>query len=222
MNNGQFLMDYKDLFKTYMHRDVVEGRLYRLLQIYDDNYFMAMKSSERFGKSLKDFYNNKESDDSFNNAINVLYDMNMFIRMLATLDDILIKISVYTYGLSNNVNKNELPSIKNGSINDFRNYFNKNKLEKDNYPPLPTKLNRETRKYRNDITHGGELMLNKGIVQDKGLTEFYSPKGTWTFNNDIFQRTKDELETDLNTIKHIQAMLENEILRITDLVKKYS
>ncbi|PTJ22084.1 hypothetical protein [Staphylococcus simulans] len=222
MNNGQFLMEYKDSLKTYIYSDNVEGRLYKLLQIYDDNYFMAMESSERFGNALKYFDNFKESDDSFENAINVLYDMNMYIRMLATLDDILIKISVYTYGLFNNVNKNELPSIKSGSINDFRDYFKKNKLDKDNYLPLPTKLNRETRKYRNDITHGGELMLNKGIIQDKELTKFYSPKGTWTFNNDIFKRTKSELETDLKTINHIQSILENKILGITDLVKKYS
>lgn len=222
MNNGQFLMDYEDLFKTYILSDDIEGRLYRLLQIYDDNYFMAMKSSERFVKALKSFDNSKESDDSFENAIDVLYDMNMYIRMLATLDDILIKISVYTYGLSNNVITNELPNIKSGSINNFRNYFNKNKLEKDNYPPLPTKLNRETRKHRNDITHGGELMLNKGIVQEERLTSFYSPKGTWKFNNDIFKRTKSELETDLKTINHIQSILESKILGITNLVKKYS
>ncbi|MCD8904342.1 hypothetical protein K2V56_02540 [Staphylococcus chromogenes] len=222
MNNGQFLMEYKDLFKTYMPSDDIEGCLYRLLQIYDDNYFMAMKSSERFSKSLKDFDVNKEGDKSFESAINVVYDMNMYIRMLATLDDILIKISVYTYSLSNNMDKNNLPSIECGTINNFRDFFKKNKLEKDNFPPLPTKLNRETRKYRNDITHGEKLMLNKGIVQERGITSFIGPKGTWNFNNDIFQRINTELKIDLKTINHIQSMLENKILEITDLVKKYS
>ncbi|MEB6277509.1 hypothetical protein [Staphylococcus gallinarum] len=220
MNNGQFLLKYNDFFKEHMISDDNEGKLYKLLGIYDDNYFITMKANERFKESLKKFKNSEGQNDSFSKSIDVLYDMNMYIRMLATVDDILIKISLYTY-LVYKQNKLGLPTPKfeSKTIQPFRNEIETEKLTKAGYPQLPDVNNRLTRKYRNDITHGNELMINKGIVKEKGLVTFIGPEGVYNRNNRNFDRVKKELESDLKVIDENQKIIEEKILSVLDVIK---
>ncbi|WP_437272697.1 hypothetical protein ACSSAF_06600 [Staphylococcus succinus] len=222
MNNGQFLLKYDDFFKEHMISDDNEGKLYELLSIYDDNYFIAIKASERFKESLKRFKNSEGQDDSFSKSIDVLYDMNMYIRMLATVDDILIKIILYTH-LVYKQNKLgiSIPKFESNTIQPFRNEIETEKLAKAGYPQLPDVTNRLTRKYRNDITHGNELMITKGIVKEGAFVTFVGPDGIYNHNNRIFDRVKKELEFDLKVIDGNQKIIEEKILSVLDLVKEH-
>lgn len=96
-NNGQFLLEYEDIFDSYLPKENNEGKLYRLLEVFDDNMYVTVMAVNKFEKKLGLFEKSEGEENSFVLGLDTLYHMNMYIRMLATLDDILIKIGVYTH-----------------------------------------------------------------------------------------------------------------------------
>ena len=220
-NNGQFLLEYEDIFDSYLPKENNEGKLYRLLEVFDDNMYVTVMAVNKFEKKLGLFEKSEGEENSFVLGLDTLYHMNMYIRMLATLDDILIKISVYKHLVDKEKNDGEIVETYAPNKDEcFRKKYEILKLEKKGYPKLPNKNNRNTRKYRNDITHGSELMITKGIVTEDGIIKDISPLGIFGRNLKVFNETKAKMMDDLDIIYENQDYYENKIVELIDVKKR--
>lgn len=218
---NQFLLYYKDLFKDKLPRDDNEGNLYKLMQVYDDNYYVLVVALNEFERTLKFYRKNGYNDKSFRLGVEVLYHMSSIIRMIATSEDILIKIYIFTQKVNDEKMMGEKLKKYNGySIDDYRKEYNKLQLYKMGYPNLPVEKNRKTRKHRNDITHGDELMITKGEIKKKGAVWGISPEGVYTHNLKIFNKTEKEIAHDLHTLDKNRKKVEDKIIKLIDVYKK--
>lgn len=221
MYNGQFLLEYKEIEDREIPKENNEGKLYKMLEIFDDNLFVAVMATNRFEKSLGLFEKSEGEQNSFDLGLDTLYHMNMYIRMLATLDDILIKIGVYTHLVDKEKSSGQLIETYAPKKDEyFRNKYQTLKLEKKGYQKLPSVDNRYTRKYRNDITHGNELMITKGTVIEKGITMDKSPSFIFDYNLNIFNETKQKMMRDLDIIYSNQNFYEKKITNLIDVKKR--
>lgn len=220
-NQGQFLLEYEDIYDCHVPKENNEGMLYKLLEVYDDNLYVTVMAIQKFENSLGFFEKNEGENNSFTLGLDTLYHMNMYIRMLATLDDILIKIGVYTYLVSKEKEDGQLKETympkKDG---EYRSKCEKMKLQRQGYPELPTKNNRETRKFRNDITHGSDLLITKGTVIEDGMLKVVSPSGVFKRNLEVFNKTKEKMRNDLDIIYENQNFYENKIVNLIDVRKR--
>lgn len=221
MNSKQFLLVYNDFFKDKLPRDDNEGTLYKLMQVYDDNYYVLIIAFNEFERTLKLYRKNGYNDKSFSLGLEVLYHMSSIIRMIATSEDILIKIYIFTQKVNDEKMMKDKPKKFNGSsIDDYRKEYNKLQLYKMGYPKLPFEKNRRTRKYRNDITHGDELMITKGEIKEKGTVYGVSPEGVYTHNLKIFSKTEKEITYDMQTLDKNRKKVEDKIIKLIDVYKK--
>lgn len=220
-NRGQFLLEYEDLLDSNIPKENNEGKLYKLLEVYDDNLYVAVMAIQKFENSLGLFEKSEGEENSFSLGLDTLYHMNMYIRMLATLDDILIKIGVYTHLVDEEKNGGQLMETytpKHDS--EFRGKYETLRLEKKGYPKLPNCNNRNTRKYRNDITHGSELMITKGTVIEDSIIKDISPSGVFERNLKVFNETKEKMTNDLDIIYKYQHFYEDKIVNLIDVRKR--
>ncbi|MDW4095158.1 hypothetical protein QI297_09750 [Staphylococcus saprophyticus] len=221
MNNNQFRLVYNDFFKDKLPRDDNEGTLYKLMQVYDDNYFVLVVALNEFETKLKHYRENGYNGESFYLGVEVLYHMSSIIRMVATLEDILIKIYIFTQKVNDEKLMGiKLKKFKGYSIEDYRKEYFDLKLYKMYFPQLPFEKNRKTRKYRNDITHGDELMITKGEIKEKGVVWGISPEGVYTHNLKIFNKTEKEIAHDLQTLDKNRKKVEGKIIKLIDVHKK--
>lgn len=219
--HGQFLLKYEDIYDYHVPKENNEGKLYKLLEVFDDNMYVTVMAIHKFEHSLGLFGKSEGEENSFNLGLDTLYHMNMYLRMLATLDDILIKIGVYTYLVNEEKNNGQIvETYVPKKDQHFRKKYEELKLEKNGYPELPNENNRKTRKYRNDITHGKELMITKGIVHEDGLTKVISPSAVFKRNLKVFNETKGKLMVDLDIIYERQNYYENKIVNLLDVKKE--
>lgn len=218
---GQFLLEYEDICDLNVPKENNEGRLYKLLEVYDDNVYVTVMALNKFENSLGLFEKSEGEDNSFTLGLDTLYHMNMYIRMLATLDDILIKIGVYTYLVSKEKENGQLIEtyIPNKDA-EYRSKYEMMKLESKGYPKLPNKNNRKTRKYRNDITHGSDLLITKGTVIEDGMLKDVSPLGVFKRNLNVFNETKEKIINDLDIIYENKNFYENKIVNLIDVSKR--
>ncbi|MDW3788494.1 hypothetical protein [Staphylococcus sp. LKG3-1] len=222
MSNNQFLLVYNDLFKDKLPRDDNEGTLYKLMQVYDDNYYVLVVALNEFERTLKTYRKKGYNDKSFSLGVEVLYHMSSIIRMIATSEDILIKIYIFTQKVNDEKLMGDKVKKYNGySIEDYRKEYNKLKLHKMGYPKLPVEKNRRTRKYRNDITHGDELMITKGEIKKKSTVWSISPEGVYNHNLEIFNKTEKEIAHDLQTLDKNRKKVENKIINLIDVYKRH-
>lgn len=222
MSNNQFLFTYSDLFKDKYPRDDNEGTLFKLTQAYDDNYYVLVVALNKFERTLKIYQKEGYNDKSFNLGLEVLYHMSSIIRMIATLEDILIKVYIYTQKVNDEISMgNELQKFNGFSIDDYRKEYNKLQLYKMGYPKLPVEKNRRTRKYRNDITHGDELMITKGEIKKKGAVYGISPESVYNHNLKIFNETEKEIAHDLKTLDKNRKKVEGKIIKLIDVYKRH-
>lgn len=145
-----------------------------LVVIYDRNrYFLALAEQE-IKKRFEDFENNEIKE-----SLILDYHITNSIRLISTLDDILIKIRCFTLMTDINENIVKVGSLYNeedenskGLTQDSREYFEQNKNKSSNkkdYPNLPDKNNRYTREYRNKITHEGLSFYQTIHIEIDGL-----------------------------------------------------
>ena len=222
MSNNQFLLVYNDLFKDKLPRDDNEGTLYKLMQVYDDNYYVLVVALNEFERTLKTYRKKGYNDKSFSLGVEVLYHMSSIIRMIATSEDILIKIYIFTQKVNDEKLMGDKVKKYNGySIEDYRKEYNKLKLHKMGYPKLTVEKNRRTRKYRNDITHGDELMITKGEIKKKSTVWSISPEGVYNHNLEIFNKTEKEIAHDLQTLDKNRKKVENKIINLIDVYKRH-
>ena len=222
MSNNQFLLVYNDLFKDKLPRDDNEGTLYKLMQVYDDNYYVLVVALNEFERTLKTYRKKGYNDKSFSLGVEVLYHISSIIRMIATSEDILIKIYIFTQKVNDEKLMGDKVKKYNGySIEDYRKEYNKLKLHKMGYPKLPVEKNRRTRKYRNDITHGDELMITKGEIKKKSTVWSISPEGVYNHNLEIFNKTEKEIAHDLQTLDKNRKKVENKIINLIDVYKRH-
>ncbi|MHC3758875.1 hypothetical protein ACYDLZ_06490 [Staphylococcus succinus] len=221
MSEDQFHLKYKDFFKAHIPRNDNEGTLYRLLETYDDNYVILVVAMGEFEKNYNEFQNDGYCEGSFRKCLDVLYHMSNYIRMLATIEDILIKISVYAGLVSKEVETGEkIEKFETENPNGFREEYKELKLVNKGYPKLPNKHNRKTRKYRNDITHGNELMITKGMVKEKGMVFGISAQGVYDHNLKVFQKVHGEIKSDLAIIDSNRKIIESKVIKLIDVEKE--
>ncbi|MCD8920909.1 hypothetical protein K2V69_09375 [Staphylococcus gallinarum] len=220
-NRGQFLLEYEDLFDSHIPKENNEGKLYKLLEVYDDNLYVAVMAIQKFENSLGVFEKSEGEENSFSLGLDTLYHMNMYIRMLATLDDILIKIGVYTHLVDEEKSSGQLmETYMPEHDSEFRGKYERLRLERKGYPKLPNRNNRNTRKYRNDITHGSELMITKGTVIEDSIIKDISPSGVFERNLKVFNETKEKMINDLDIIYKNQNFFEDKIVSLIDVRKR--
>lgn len=218
---NQFHLRFKSFFEEHFPLDGNKGELYSLLEFYDDNYFIMTEAQANFKKHLNEYIEEGKNSNSFRISLKVIYHMNMYIRMLATLDDILIKIGVYNHILDNiNVSDDEIYKLKGESINTLRKYFNDPSRKRNDYPLLPSKLNRKTRLLRNDLTHNGELQLFKGLEKQKGIVGWSSPSGIFKRNLRSFEYIEERAKYDIEEITFVKNRLEVLVLNNLNVEKR--
>ena len=197
-----------DLIKL-LHTSKSVNDLYELTQVYDDNFYFFSKALENAFKKTK-VYKDEGVEKWFLNSLEVSYHLNMAIRMLATLEDLLIKISVNSFIIDNNIAHRFIDDVQSA-----RKYYYNNNIKNDiNYPDLPNVKNRATRKLRHHITHDGDIILKRGLVKEKGMQVVLGDEGYYDRNLEAFNEIYDFLESDINKVIDNKLKLEPLVERL--------
>ncbi|MEO2248550.1 hypothetical protein ABGB00_01785 [Staphylococcus saprophyticus] len=168
-NVNKTMYDDKDTFDNLAKQYIAD-----LVVLYDRNRFFLALAEEEIKEYFDDFENNEAKEN-----LKLDYHITNSIKLISTLDDILIKIRCFTLMTDINENTDKVGRLYNsedkdskGLTQDSREYFEQNKNESSNkkdYPNLPDKHNRYTRDYRHKITHEGLSFYQTSHIEIDGL-----------------------------------------------------
>lgn len=163
------MYDDKDTFDNLAKQYIAD-----LVVLYDRNRFFLALGEEEIKECFDDFENNETKEN-----LKLDYHITNSIKLISTLDDILIKIRCFTLMTDINENIDKVGRLYNGEdkdskglTQDSREYFEQNKNEsrnKKDFPNLPDKNNRYTRDYRHKITHEGLSFYQTSHIEIDGL-----------------------------------------------------
>ncbi len=163
------MYDDKDTFDNLAKQYIAD-----LVVLYDRNRFFLALGEEEIKECFDDFENNETKEN-----LKLDYHITNSIKLISTLDDILIKIRCFTLMTDINENIDKVGRLYNGEdkdskglTQDSREYFEQNKNESSNkkdFPNLPDKNNRYTRDYRHKITHEGLSFYQTSHIEIDGL-----------------------------------------------------
>ncbi|PUZ21329.1 hypothetical protein BUY00_04825 [Staphylococcus chromogenes] len=191
-----------------------------LMVSYDRNRFFLALAQEEMEESFKSFENN----DLKENLI-LDYHITNSIRLITTLDDILIRVRCFTLMVDiNDINIDKVGRLYNGEdekskglTQDAREYFEQNNKKSSNkkyYPNLPDKSNRKTRDYRNKITHEGLSFYQTNHIEINGLII----GGTQEF---MTSQNKRKIIEIIDLIKEDTGILDKEQQQIDNIIQKH-
>ncbi|MCJ0953560.1 hypothetical protein [Mammaliicoccus sciuri] len=209
---NQFNFISNELFLGVYGDNSIEDVVFNLTKVFDDNIFILIKAEEYY-KRAYDKYRKGGYENWFKNSIDVVYHLNMLIRMVNTVDDIIVKLTANTFIL--NVDKDRWkPKIEVGKSNDFYDkHINDNK-----YPEKPNKHNRYTRTLRNDVTHDGDIILQRNWITkveevEPGKNVEYkailSQEGNYEHNLENFNQIYQNVIKDVEKILEERVKIEN-------------
>lgn len=168
-NVNKIMYDDKDTFDNLAKQYIAD-----LVVLYDRNRFFLALGEEEIKECFDDFENNETKEN-----LKLDYHITNSIKLISTLDDILIKIRCFTLMTDINENIDKVGRLYNGEdkdskglTQDSREYFEQNKNESSNkkdFPNLPDKNNRYTRDYRHKITHEGLSFYQTSHIEIDGL-----------------------------------------------------
>ena len=168
-NVNKTMYDDKDTFDNLAKQYIAD-----LVVLYDRNRFFLALAEEEIKEYFDDFENNEAKEN-----LKLDYHITNSIKLISTLDDILIKIRCFTLMTDINENTDKIGRLYNsedkdskGLTQDSREYFEQNKKErshKKDRPNLPDKHNRYTRDYRHKITHEGLSFYQTSHIEIDGL-----------------------------------------------------
>lgn len=168
-NVNKIMYDDKDTFDNLAKQYIAD-----LVVLYDRNRFFLALGEEEIKECFDDFENNETKEN-----LKLDYHITNSIKLISTLDDILIKIRCFTLMTDINENIDKVGRLYNGEdkdskglTQDSREYFEQNKNEsrnKKDFPNLPDKNNRYTRDYRHKITHEGLSFYQTSHIEIDGL-----------------------------------------------------
>lgn len=221
LSDDQFLIKYIDknsLFHAFGMDpigDSVDVKLFNNIKIYDNNVYLFSLAEKEFDKAYLKVIEEKDFNLSY--LIDTSFYLNVCIRMLNTLDDILLKIMVYSHLHFNGSNENVLSR----SDKKYEIYYDAViENAQDNYPPRATRTNRETRDIRNKITHHGEpLLITNPVEIGDGIYTQYSLEGIREKNIELYEKIIKQKNSDISEIKRIKNELEKIILCDNHFVK---
>lgn len=202
---NQFHFESKDLFFGLYGDNSIEEVIFNLTKVFDDNIFILIKSEEYYKKAY-DKYSEEGYENWFKNSVDVIYHLNMLIRMVNTVDDIIIKLTANTFILNEDKNKWKPKKTVIKSTNFYDNHINDSK-----YPEKPSKNNRYTRTLRNDITHDGDIILQRNWItkieeiepgKNRECKVILSQEGNYAQNLENFDKIYQ------NVIKDVEQILE--------------
>lgn len=209
---NQFHFESKDLFFGLYGDNSIEEVVFNLTKVFDDNIFILMKSIDYY-KEAYNLYLEDGVKDWFKNSIDVIYHLNMMIRMVTTVDDIIIKLTANTFILI--VDNDEwVPKNTVGKSTEFY----KKHINDSKYPEIPSASNRYTRTLRNDVTHDGDIILQRGWVTRSEELEpgkkvdmkvMLGPEGFYDHNLKRFDEIYKKIERDVEKILEERDKLEN-------------
>jgi len=196
--------------------DDVEAKLYNLLKTYDSNYYLYSVAEENFDKAFLEVV--REESYNLQLIINASFYLNICLRMVNTLDEIMTKIMVYSHLYFNNTTDKVL--TKND--NKYKNYYDINIVHDSvSYPDRGTRKNRKTRSIRNDITHDGEsLIINNPVKEGSGIYSFVTLDGLKIRNIELYIKIINEISEDIRVLKQDRKDLEAIILKDKHFVKR--
>ncbi|HIH8111527.1 hypothetical protein [Mammaliicoccus sciuri] len=168
-NVNKIMYDDKDTFDNLAKQYIAD-----LVVLYDRNRFFLALGEEEIKECFDNFENNETKEN-----LKLDYHITNSIKLISTLDDILIKIRCFTLMTDINENIDKVGRLYNGEdkdskglTQDSREYFEQNKNESSNkkdFPNLPDKNNRYTRDYRHKITHEGLSFYQTSHIEIDGL-----------------------------------------------------
>lgn len=213
-NVNKTMYDDRDTFDSLSKQYIAD-----LVVLYDKNrYFLALAKDE-IEECFDDFENNEAKEN-----LKLDYHITNSIKLITTLDDILIKIRCFTLMTDINENIDKVGSLYNGGdedskglTQDAREYFEQNKNESSNkkaYPNLPDKNNRNTRDYRNKITHEGLSFYQTSHIEVDGLIL----GGTQEF---MISQNKRKITEIIDLIKEDTDILDKEQEQLDSIIKKH-
>lgn len=132
------------------------NELIETIQKYDDNFYMETVSINKVKSQLM------KRGYSYKNILEIAYDLNMLARLITTIDDILLKLYVYSY-IAKNEMECDVKQLKFES--DFKKFYRIHNLSLY-YPEIANKNNRELRGFRNDVTHDGSLPILRNPIKE--------------------------------------------------------
>lgn len=197
-----------------------EAKLYNLLKTYDNNYYLYVVAEENFDRAFLDVI--KSENYNLQLIIDTSFYLNICLRMINTLDDILLKIMVYSHLHFNGFDESKIPKNLYGDNNYkayYKNFIKNNSIK---YPNIGTQKNRKTRKIRNDITHDGESLIISNPVSDgDGIYSIVSFEGLKERNINLYIEIINNISSDLKEIKHSRRDIETIILTDKNFIKNY-
>ncbi|WP_053037123.1 hypothetical protein [Staphylococcus haemolyticus] len=190
-----------------------------LVVLYDRNRFFLALAEEKIKELFDNFENNEQKEN-----LELDYHITNSIKLISTLDDILIKIRCFTLMTEINENIDKVGRLYNGEdknskglTQDSREYFEQNKNKsnnKKNYPNLPDKNNRYTRDYRHKITHEGLSFYQTSHIEINGLIL----GGPQEF---MISENKKKITEIRDLIKKDTYILDKEQEQLDNIIKKY-
>lgn len=209
---NQFNFISNELFLGLYGDNSIEDVVFNLTKVFDDNIFILIKAEEYYKKAYAK-YSEEGYENWFKNSIDVVYHLNMLIRMVNTVDDIIVKLTANTYIL--NVDKKRWkPKIKVGKSKDL---YDKH-INDSKYPEKPSKDNRYTRTLRNDVTHDGDIILQRNWITkieevEPGKNVEYkailSQEGNYEHNLKNFDKIYQNVIKDVEKILEERVKIEN-------------
>lgn len=223
LGENQFLIKYVDknsLFHAFGMDpigDSVDVKLFNNLKIYDNNVYLYSLAEKEFDKAYSKLIEEKDFNLSY--LINTSFYLNVCLRMINTLDDILLKIMVYTHLHFNKTQDNILDVGDKKYIN-YYDYVISNDVV--NYPPRATRTNRKTRLIRNEITHHGEpLLISNPIREENDIYVDVSNEGLRERNINLYNSIIDDMNDDIEEINRVRNEIEKIILQDNLYQKKH-
>lgn len=202
----QFQFESTDLFWGLYPDKNIEEMVFDLTKIFDDNMFILTKAKGYY----KEAYNKYKEEGAENwpeNSIDVIYHLNMLVRMVNTLDDIIIKLTVNTFILHSD-NPDWKPKKEVGKSGAFYD----NHINDSKYPEKPSEANRYTRSLRNYITHDGDILLQHDFVtvEKNGveLKALLGKEGYYEHNLKKFEEVYQKVDSDIEKILEGRDKLE--------------
>lgn len=211
-DKNQFHFESNELFLGLYGDNSIEDVVFNLTKVFDDNIFILIKSEEYY-KMAYNRYIKEGYEKWFKNSIDVVYHLNMLIRMVNTVDDIIIKLTANTFILNEDKDKWK-PKKTVGKSTDF---YDKH-INDSKYPEKPSKANRYTRTLRNDVTHDGDIILQRNWVTKFKETEpgvkmeykaMLSQEGNYEHNLRNFDKIYQNVVSDVDKILEEREKLEN-------------
>lgn len=212
-NVNRLMFDDHDTYDTLSKQYIAE-----LVNVYDKNRYFLDKTFSELKDNLEVI---QDVNNSSNKELHLLLDYyaTMAIRLLSTLDDVIIRLSCFTLMTElkeENINKigfmfngsyldsnNELKNDRRKLIQKNREYFEQQvsfSSNKNKYPSMPGVNNRVTKVIRHKITHEGYSFFQEGSIDIGGL---------------ILGVTNEKLnEHNISTLKNIYIDIASDIARI--------